>query len=113
MFVIQILMPINEPKKHWFVAHFEIQTGVVTFYNSSVTFAHETRDWYLLMRSCLETRLPEVLQQTNVFETKGINPATYRITFRNDDDAPKQRGIFGDCGVWACIFYTIWRMGSH
>ncbi|PWA66273.1 phospholipase-like protein [Artemisia annua] len=72
--VEQILMPINEPKKHWFVAQFEIRTG---------------------------TRLPEVLQEANVFNTKGINPVTYRITFRNGDDAPKQGGIFGDCGVWA------------
>ena len=47
-------MPFNVPKKHWFVAQFEIRTGVVTFYNSGVTFAHETRDWYLLMRACLE-----------------------------------------------------------
>ncbi|PWA54623.1 phospholipase-like, Aminotransferase-like mobile domain protein [Artemisia annua] len=39
--VDKVIIPINEPKKHWLVAQFDIRTGVVTFYNSGQTFKEE------------------------------------------------------------------------
>ena len=45
-----------------------------------------------------------VLDQANVFKMKGIDPTTYEITFNNAKNVPAQGGLFGDCGIWACIF---------
>ncbi|GJW68091.1 phospholipase-like protein [Tanacetum coccineum] len=38
--VDQVFMPINETNKHWCLAQLDIQTGVVTFYDSDVTYDH-------------------------------------------------------------------------
>lgn len=51
----------------------------------------------------LQVGLPVVLEQCKIFEMKGIDPTTYAITFKNAKNVPSQGGLFGDCGVWACI----------
>ncbi|GKA73090.1 phospholipase-like protein [Tanacetum coccineum] len=61
-----------------------------------------------LMKSISETqlkeRLPVILEGVKVFDKKGINQSDYCIRFKLADSVPKQGGIFGDCGVWVCIF---------
>ncbi|PWA54588.1 hypothetical protein CTI12_AA434610 [Artemisia annua] len=52
--VDQVLMPINETERHWCVAHFDIISGLVTFYDSGDTYDYECRDWYVRLRDCLE-----------------------------------------------------------
>ena len=52
----------------------------------------------------LQVGLPIVLKQANVFESKGINPTKYAITFKTAKNVPEQGGLFGDCGIWVCIF---------
>lgn len=54
--VDQVFMPINEKEKHWFLARFEIRTGIVTFYDSASEEQHEGRPWYQYMRSCLQVK---------------------------------------------------------
>ena len=83
---------------------FYIQTGDVVFYDSGDTYVPEYREWYLKMRMCLREKLPFILKETGVFEKKGIDPARYRITFRHITNLPKQGGVFGDCGIFVCIF---------
>ena len=56
------------------------------------------------MRIHVQAGLPVVLEQANVFEMKGIDPTTYAITFKNAKNVPSQGGLFGDCGIWTCIF---------
>ncbi|GKD70731.1 phospholipase-like protein, partial [Tanacetum coccineum] len=60
--VEQVFIPINKPKRHWSLAQFHIQYGNVTFYDSQKTYDVEYRSWYVKMRSCLESKLPFVLQ---------------------------------------------------
>ena len=50
-------MPINETERHWCVAHFDILSGLVTFYDSGNTYDYECRDWYVRLRDCLEVRV--------------------------------------------------------
>ena len=50
-------MPINETERHWCVAHFDIISGLVTFYDSGDTYDYEWRDWYVRLRDCLEVRV--------------------------------------------------------
>ncbi|GJT96000.1 phospholipase-like protein [Tanacetum coccineum] len=61
-----------------------------------------------LMKSICETqlkeRLPIILECAKVFDKKGINQSDYCIRFKLAENVPKQGGIFGDCGVWVCIF---------
>ena len=52
----------------------------------------------------IQDRLPLVLHRADVFEKKGMDSSQYNITFRLEEKVPKQCGIFGDCGVWVCIF---------
>ncbi|PWA71872.1 ulp1 protease family, C-terminal catalytic domain-containing protein [Artemisia annua] len=48
--------------------------------------------------------LPIVLEQAKVFEKKCIDRAKYGITFKDARNIPAQGGLFGDCGIWVCIF---------
>ncbi|GKC50098.1 phospholipase-like protein, partial [Tanacetum coccineum] len=105
--VDEVFIPINEPKCHWSLAIFHICSGIVTFYNSEKTIAthdKEFRLWYLKMRQCLEEKILVVLKETGVFGKKNIDPARYKISFRHADHVPKQGGVFGDCGVFLCMF---------
>lgn len=52
----------------------------------------------------IQARLPRVLERAKVFDKNGMRPSEYNITFRLEEKVPKQGGIFGDCGVWVCIF---------
>ncbi|GKB55551.1 phospholipase-like protein, partial [Tanacetum coccineum] len=56
------------------------------------------------MRECLEEKIPVVLKETGVFEKKNIDPTKYKISFRQADLVPKQGEVFGDCGVFLCMF---------
>ncbi|GJR48965.1 phospholipase-like protein [Tanacetum coccineum] len=102
--VEQVFIPINEPTRHWSLALFHISSGSVTFYDSQKIYDVEYRPWYLKMRSCLETKLPVILQRTGVFASKGIDPNSYSIKFSHAENVPQQGGVFGDCGVFLCLF---------
>ncbi|PWA61132.1 phospholipase-like, Aminotransferase-like mobile domain protein [Artemisia annua] len=111
--VDRVFIPINEPKKHWSVAQFHIQSGLVIVYDSVYRGEEECREWYLKMRNCLEVNLPLILQETGVFEKKRINPENYKISFRLAQNVPKQGGVFGDCGVFVCLFLYRLAHGIH
>nr|GFA04656.1 F-box domain-containing protein [Tanacetum cinerariifolium] len=49
-------------------------------------------------------KIPEVMVQVKVFDPKGIDHTRYTISFTNVVNVPKQGGVFGDCGIWTCIF---------
>ncbi|PWA69469.1 phospholipase-like protein [Artemisia annua] len=108
--VKQVFMPINEMESHWFVARFEIERGLVTFYDGGQVFVEALPDFYYQVMDCLQSQLPKVLSQAQVFQKKGIDPSTYNITFYHLDKIPKQSGIFGDCGIWVVSFYIAWLM---
>ncbi|GJT17628.1 phospholipase-like, aminotransferase-like mobile domain protein [Tanacetum coccineum] len=86
-----VFIPINEPKRHWSLAQFHIQSGNVTFYDSQNIEGVEYRLWYLKMRSCLETKLPVLLHRTGVFASKGIDPNSYSIKFSQEQNVPPTR----------------------
>ncbi|GKA32979.1 phospholipase-like protein [Tanacetum coccineum] len=39
-----------------------------------------------------------------MFRREDLDPAKYKISFRHADHVPKQGGLFGDCGVFLCMF---------
>nr|GEW74132.1 hypothetical protein [Tanacetum cinerariifolium] len=46
--VKEVFMPINETDQHWCFAYLHIRTGLVTFYDSSVTYDLEWREWMIV-----------------------------------------------------------------
>nr|GFA06657.1 phospholipase-like protein [Tanacetum cinerariifolium] len=100
----EVFISINEPNRHWSLAKLHIKSRNVTFYNSQETFDVEIRPWYVKIRRCLESKIPVVLQETGVFVSKGIDPTHYSINFRHAQNILKQGGVFGDCGVFFCLF---------
>nr|GEX36439.1 phospholipase-like protein [Tanacetum cinerariifolium] len=76
----KVYFSVNEPKTHWCLAELEIRTGVVTFYDSL--------GWAVMH---------------GIIESKGISADDYKITYKYAD-APFQASLFGDCGIWVCIF---------
>ncbi|GJT00969.1 phospholipase-like protein [Tanacetum coccineum] len=52
--VDQVFFPINEMAQHWCLAHFDIVSGLVTFYDSGDTYDYESRDFYVRVRECLK-----------------------------------------------------------
>nr|GEY41824.1 phospholipase-like protein [Tanacetum cinerariifolium] len=43
-------------------------------------------------------------QENSVFVSKGIDPTHYSIKFRHAQNVPKQGEVFGDCGIFVCLF---------
>nr|GEW71207.1 phospholipase-like, aminotransferase-like mobile domain protein [Tanacetum cinerariifolium] len=86
----------------------KIESEIQRLYNhreaSETTHDEEFRPWYLKMRKCLEEKIHVVLEKTGVFEMKNIDPAKYKICFRQVIHIPKQDGVFGDFGVFLCMF---------
>ncbi|PWA97723.1 ulp1 protease family, C-terminal catalytic domain-containing protein [Artemisia annua] len=111
--VDRVFIPINEPKKHWSVAQFHMQSGLIILYDSVYRCEEEGREWYLKMRNCLEVNLTLILQETGVFDKKRINPENYKIRFRLAQNFPKQGAVFGDCGVFVCMFLYRLAHGIH
>ncbi|GJY00625.1 phospholipase-like, aminotransferase-like mobile domain protein [Tanacetum coccineum] len=56
-----VFIPINEPKRHWSLAQFHIQSRNVTFCDSQKIYDVEYHPWYVKMMSCLESKLHVVL----------------------------------------------------
>nr|GEY17772.1 phospholipase-like protein [Tanacetum cinerariifolium] len=52
----EVFIPINETDQHWCLAHLDILSRLVTFYDSGDTYDYEWRDWDL-MKSISETQL--------------------------------------------------------
>nr|GEX89180.1 phospholipase-like protein [Tanacetum cinerariifolium] len=46
--VEEVFMPINETDQHWCLAHLHIRTGLVTFYNSGLTYDPKWREWMIV-----------------------------------------------------------------
>ncbi|GJV37735.1 photosystem I P700 apoprotein A2 [Tanacetum coccineum] len=64
----EVYILIKEPGQHWCLAEFDILSGVVTFYDSGVSYDLECHDWYIRTRDCLQVRLLEVLELLNVLD---------------------------------------------
>ncbi|GJV50858.1 phospholipase-like protein [Tanacetum coccineum] len=52
--VDQVFFPINETAQHWCRAHFDIVSGLVTFYDSGDTYDYESCNFYVRVRECLK-----------------------------------------------------------
>ncbi|GJW49023.1 phospholipase-like protein [Tanacetum coccineum] len=101
---LMVFIPINEPNQHWSLAQFHIKSRNVTFYDSQETFDVEIRPCYVKIRRCLESKLHVVLKEIGVFVSKGIDLTHYSIKFWHAQNVPKQCGVFGDYGVFVCLF---------
>ncbi|GKC62210.1 phospholipase-like protein [Tanacetum coccineum] len=94
---------VNEPKTHWCLADLEIHTRVVTFYDSLGWAGGSRRRWWRRMKKLLLEKLTVYLVMHGILESKGISADDYKITYKYAD-APFQASLFGDCGIWVCIF---------
>nr|GEW79906.1 phospholipase-like protein [Tanacetum cinerariifolium] len=100
---------VNEPKKHWCLAELEIHTGVVTFYDSFGWAGGNRRRWWRHMKKFLPEKIIVYLLMHGIFDSKGISANNYKITYKYAA-APFQASLFGDCGIWVCIFiYKLYR----
>ncbi|GJR50544.1 ulp1 protease family, C-terminal catalytic domain-containing protein [Tanacetum coccineum] len=104
--VEKVYFPINEKDFHWCRAELHIRSDVVTFYDSlrAPIDGIETRLWLLKLRQIWEFHIPLYLEETKVFEKKNIDKTNYSVSFRYADGVPLQGRLFGDCGLWVCIF---------
>ncbi|GKA45136.1 phospholipase-like protein [Tanacetum coccineum] len=94
---------INEQKEHWCLAELEIRTGVVTFYDSLGWAGGSRRLWWRRMKKVLPEKLTLYLLMHGIFDSKGISSDDYKITY-NYAFVPFQASLYGDCGIWVCIF---------
>ncbi|GJV72418.1 phospholipase-like protein [Tanacetum coccineum] len=94
---------INEPKEHWCLAELEIRTGVVTFYDSLGWDGGSRRRWWRRIKKVFQDKLTLYLLMHGIFGSKGISADDYKITY-NYAYVPFQASLYGDCGIWVCIF---------
>ncbi|GJU74652.1 phospholipase-like protein [Tanacetum coccineum] len=55
--VDKVFIPLNEPGEQWFLAKFDIRSGLVTIYDSGDTYAIECREWYIRTMDYLENEV--------------------------------------------------------
>ncbi|GJU74410.1 hypothetical protein Tco_1265815, partial [Tanacetum coccineum] len=68
----------------------------------------ETRLFWLDLRDKLQFHILLFLDNVEVFEKKNIVKDDYSISSQFADGVPIQGGLYGDCGLWVCIF--LYRM---
>ncbi|GJW85588.1 reverse transcriptase domain-containing protein [Tanacetum coccineum] len=101
--VEKVYFPVNEPKKHWCLAELQISTRVVTFYDSLGWVSRNKRPWWRTMNRNLPQQLTLYLNEHGVLQSKGILVENYEITYLFLN-VVEQSDLFGDCGVWVCIY---------
>ncbi|GJS45806.1 phospholipase-like protein [Tanacetum coccineum] len=101
--VEKVYFLVNEPKQHWCLARLEIRTGVVTFYDLLGWAGGSRRCWWRRMKKVLPKKLTLYLLMHGIFESKGLSADHYKITY-NYASVPFQASLYGDYGIWVCIF---------
>ncbi|GJY46447.1 phospholipase-like protein [Tanacetum coccineum] len=61
------------------------------------------RRWWRRMKKVLPEKLTLYLLMHGIFDSKGISADDYKITY-NYASVPFQASLYGDCGIWVCIF---------
>ncbi|GKD28450.1 ulp1 protease family, C-terminal catalytic domain-containing protein [Tanacetum coccineum] len=104
--VQKVYFPINEKDSHWVLGELHISSGLITIYDSLGCPPNgiETRLFWLDLRDKLQFHIPLFLDNAEVFEKKNIVKDDYSINFQYADGVPIQGGLYGDCGLWVCIF---------
>ncbi|GKC31026.1 ulp1 protease family, C-terminal catalytic domain-containing protein, partial [Tanacetum coccineum] len=104
--VQKVYFPINEKDSHWVLGELHISSGLITIYDSLGCPPNgiETRLFWLDLREKLQFQIPLFLDNAEVFEKKNIVKDDYSISFQFADGVPIQGGLYGDCGLWVCIF---------
>nr|GEZ09074.1 phospholipase-like protein [Tanacetum cinerariifolium] len=51
---ILVFIPINETDSHWCLGQLDLWSGVVTFYDSGITYDHEWHEWYLSLTNVVD-----------------------------------------------------------
>ncbi|GJU19941.1 ulp1 protease family, C-terminal catalytic domain-containing protein, partial [Tanacetum coccineum] len=104
--VEKVYFPVNEKDSHWVLAELVIFSSVITIYDTlrAPPCEIEIRHFWLDLRQKFEFHIPLYLDNTEVFDKKNIDKAIYSISFRYADGVPLQGGLYGNCGLWVCIF---------
>ncbi|GJW31267.1 phospholipase-like protein [Tanacetum coccineum] len=102
---VDLMRSLRPPEADWAMclAELKIHNGVVTFYDSLGWASGNRRRWWRQMKKLLPKKLTLYLHMHGVLESKGISADSYKITYKYAD-APFQAALFGDCGIWVCIF---------
>ncbi|GKB07264.1 ulp1 protease family, C-terminal catalytic domain-containing protein [Tanacetum coccineum] len=101
-----VYFPINENDSHWVLGELHISSGLITIYDSLGCPPNgiETHLFWLDLMDKLQFHFLLFLDNAEVFEKKNIVKDEYSISFKFADGVPIQGGLYGDCGVWVCIF---------
>ncbi|PWA72399.1 phospholipase-like protein [Artemisia annua] len=102
--VEKVYFPINEPKIHWALGVLHLRSGVFTIYDSLHGPDDEGRPWWDTWMERFAAVIPPYLEEADVMAKKNIDPKSYSITFRYEENVPIQSGYYGDCGIWVCVF---------
>ncbi|XP_071714465.1 uncharacterized protein [Rutidosis leptorrhynchoides] len=95
---------------HWVLLEFDIELGILKYYDSLILFDNPTRgrlgDFWKDLEDKLILKLPHFLEISGVFDRPGLNKKSYTISVRNNSlcETPQQNSEFGDCGVFVCMF---------
>ncbi|GJZ38765.1 phospholipase-like protein [Tanacetum coccineum] len=102
--VDQVFMPINETDSHRCLAQLDIRSGVVTFYDSGITYDHEWRDWYITLRECLQSFMRMVNED---FQFTPLNSYLQLSCLSPIDTSEGYEKILGDDGFLAKTFVLV------
>ncbi|GJU19891.1 phospholipase-like protein [Tanacetum coccineum] len=102
--VDQIFMPINETDTHWCLAQLDLRLGVVTFYDSGITYDHEWHDWYITLRDCLQSFMRMVNED---FQFTPLNSNLQLSCLSPIDTSEGYEKILGDDGFLSKTYVLV------
>lgn len=98
-------MPIYDQHfRHWYLAVFNIPTGMISFYDSFECLNIRYQDYFQEMKNSLSERFPRFLHTIGWFKSTYFDPSSYQITFHHLGNVPQQSGHSGDCGPLMLLF---------
>ncbi|GKA70567.1 phospholipase-like protein, partial [Tanacetum coccineum] len=85
--VDQVFFPINETAQHWCLAHFDIVSGLVTFYDSGDTYDYESRDLAVrdtyascqVLNLCCQERREQMIEMQPFLHLSTVLPESYNL----------------------------------
>ncbi|XP_044503885.1 uncharacterized protein LOC123224293 [Mangifera indica] len=109
--VDRVYIPINYESQHWACGELDLNAWTLTVYDSSKAFFDSTEKFLEAMKRY--SYLPSIINATNYWESRGLEPKLDPLTITRCIDVPQQGTASGDCGIFSLFILEYLATGRR